>query len=162
MKFLITTMLLLCSLASKSFAQEIKTFTIQQNNQPVVVTQDIDNDFLGTYAKQDGKRKWEYGLYSNKNSFFFKQTLSDPFNKEYDWDNTKKQKIKWGVLVEDGKIAKRTVSEFKDGKIQNFEAMILIYQTETDNKTYDVLLYQKDGKFHLESTVKTSTVASIE
>jgi hypothetical protein len=163
MRYTITTLLFfMFSFANTIFAQDINTFTLNQDGKDLVVTQNIDASFLGYYTKNAGKQKWEFGLFNNGKSFFFKQTLSDPFNKEYDWDDTKKEAIQWGVLVEDGKIATRTVSEYKNGEIQNYQAMVLVYQTNNTEKTYDVLLFEKDGAFHLESTTKTNVVASVE
>ena len=161
MKYAITILFFLLSLTNTTFAQVLNTFTLNQNGKKIVVTKDISPDFLGFYTKTEGNQKWEYALSEKGGSFYFKQTLSDPFNNKYDWDNSKKQEISWGVLVENGKIAEKIVSEYKNGKIESYKAMILVYKINTSNKTYDVLLYEKNGSFHLESTTKTTTVASL-
>lgn len=162
MSYIFTTILVLFALIGSTTAQQKTptTFTIQKGSEVLTVTQHIDNDFLGLYNKAAGNQQWEYGLYKDGQSFYYEQTLSDPFNNKYDWDATQRKPMHWGVLVEDGKIVKRMVKEYQHGKMQNFEAMVLYYKLD-NNEVYDVLLYEKEGQFYLESANKSATVASV-
>jgi hypothetical protein len=146
-----------------AIAQEanVATFTLDKNGEQVIVTQDIETNFLGMYTKTGGNKKWSFGLDRNGNSFYFAQTLSDPFNKKYDWDETQRKPMHWGVLVENGEVVKKKVQEYKNGELYVFEAMILYYTVAT-GETYDVLLYENDGEYFLESAMKESNVASME
>jgi len=162
MKFLLPTLLFLFLGYNQLAAQDLHTFALSLDGEEVKVTQDIDSRFMGYYLKEEGKKQWKYGLFDSEGSFYFTQTLSDPFNNEYDWDASKKTKIKWGVLVEDGKVVERPVQEYKNGQMTTYKAMVLVYQLDDTNETRDVLLYEKNGAFHLESTTKVnSSVASV-
>lgn len=165
MKYYLTifTVIALFLMSEQIKAQDntVATFSLENDGKQVVLTQDIETNFLGMYTKNKGDKKWSFGLDRNGNSFFFAQTLSDPFNNKYDWDESQRQSMHWGVLVEDGKVVKKKVQEYKNGVLQSFDAMILYYTLET-GEVFDVLLYENDGEYFLESANKESNVASVK
>lgn len=162
MKYYLTIFaLFLLGLQTKAQNTSISTFPLDKNGAQVELTQDIETNFLGMYTKNKGDKKWSFGLDRNGNSFYFAQTLSDPFNNKYDWDESQRKPMHWGVLVENGEVVKKTVQEYKDGKLQRFDAMILYYTLDT-GEVFDVLLYENDGEYFLESANKESNVASVE
>jgi hypothetical protein len=134
---------------------EGETYTVSQN---------LDPHYLGVYVKNEGQRKWQYGLYSEaqKNkSFYLEQTLSDPSAIKYEWNLDNKQIIQWGVVVDkQGQARKIKISEVKNGEMREFEAMMILIENQQTKKVESAYLYEHQNAIYLGYAVKVSEIAS--
>lgn len=155
----IFSFLLFLTMTVSLLGQDLSTKEMEHNGEIVEVTRDLDSEYWGVYTK-GGKNKWQYALHVNGESYFLKESLVDPLSLEYSFEYANKELIDWGVLVEDGKIVTEHVSEYVDGNMKSYEAMVFIYKNHKTGEVLDLYLYQENGHMTLGYAQKINDLAN--
>jgi len=136
----------LCSLLLVLFfTAKAQQLEVEYNDEKVLLTQDIDERFLGTYIQSEGKRKLLYKLDKvGAESYFIAQTYSSN-DTPFAWNVNDKQNLEWGALLQDGKPAYMQVKEFGNGEMKTYTGLVIIYKDLKTQKYKDMLLYEVNG-----------------
>jgi hypothetical protein len=142
MKNIILHISLFLLLFSVAKAQSVE---VEYNDEKVLLTQNIDERFLGTYTKNEGKRKLLYKLDKAGSESYSITQIYDNNDKAFAWDVNEKQNLEWGALLQNGQPAYMQVKEFENGEMKTYKGLVIIYKDLKTQKYKDMLLYEVNG-----------------
>ncbi|MCH2045428.1 MAG: hypothetical protein MK212_15025 [Saprospiraceae bacterium] len=143
-------------ITTTSFAQNILTMEFEGDQ--VTATQEIPEKFLGRYIQDSKTEKVQFAISTEQGeSFLLKQVaINDQFP---GWNPDRKKVIEWGVMTENGEIALFSLSEFRNGSLVNYEAMILLIRDLTTDKYSYHNIYERDGQLYIDHAIKVEETA---
>jgi len=140
------------TLSSMSFAEEVKkenprdvmtliTFEAKLTDGKVYkLTKTLPEKYYGYYLQDQGQWSWQYYIGKDGTAWFQEQT-------QRTWSGAKKHHFyQWGIYTEDGEtlytFTKTGIMHYGE-KIEDPEAMILLYQKKAGDKWYQKHLYHR-------------------
>lgn len=126
-------------------AVKAQSIEVEYNDEKVLLTQNIDERFLGTYTKNEGKCKLLYKLDKVGSESYSITQIYENNDKPFAWDVNAKQNLEWGVLLQNGQPAYMQVKEFENGEMKTYKGLVIIYKDLKTQKYKDMLLYEVNG-----------------
>ena len=160
MRYISLILMLGFVILSAGLSAQDATPTMKFEGKEVAVSRDLDARYMGVYVKNEGKRKWQYGLRVEGAESFYLEQQADDKALRFEWDLDNKQVINWGLMLRDGEPVTITISEVEAGQMKSYQAQIVLIENTVTGKVEALHLYESEGQIFLGYAKKVNEVAS--